>query len=155
MGTPVEFTTLAEMFERLSGSFAAEGRPMLMHKSGGAYRNISYAEFYDRAVQFANGLAALGVKRGDRVAVISENRPEWVIADSGMIRLGAVNVSIYPTLTPKQIEYTLNDAGASFAIVSNQMQLAKVQKVLSEVPTLRTIIVLSDQGLAESENLLS
>src|SRR5512140_1908199 len=105
MGTPVEFTTLAEMFERLSAAFAAEGRPMLMHKSGGAYRDISYAEFHDRAVCFANGLASLGVKRGDRVAVISENRPEWVIADSGMIRLGAVNVSIYPTLTPKQIEY--------------------------------------------------
>ncbi len=142
------------MFERLSAAFAAEGRPMLMYKSGGAYRDISYQEFQDRAVCFANGLASLGVKRGDRVALISENRPEWVVADSGMIRLGAVNVSIYPTLTAKQIEYTLNDAGASYAIVSNQMQLAKLLKVLPEVPTLRTVIVFSDKGLSQSENIL-
>lgn len=150
MGTPVEFTTLAEMFERLAAAFAADGRPMLMYKSDGAYRGMSYAEFDERSEGFANGLASLGVARGDRVAVISENRPEWVIADSGMIRLGAVNVSLYPTLTPKQIEYILNDAGVTVAVVSNQMQLAKLEKIGADAPALRTIIVLSDKGIAPS-----
>jgi long-chain acyl-CoA synthetase len=152
MAVQVEFTTLAEMFERLSGAFAASGRPMLMAKVDGAYRGISYEEFHERSVTFANGLASLGVRRGDRIAVISENRPEWVIADSAMIRLGAVNVSLYPTLTAKQIEFMMSDSGASMAIVSNAMQLSKVLKIAPNLPALRKIILFSGAAAEEAQD---
>lgn len=128
---------------------------MLMYKSDGAYCGVSYAEFYDRAVCFANGLASLGVQRGDRLALISENRPEWVIADSGMIRLGAVNVSLYPTLTPKQIEFMLNDAGVSHVVVSNQLQLAKILKIAGDVPTLQHIILFAGRPEGDAERVLT
>ena len=80
MAVAVEFRTIPDMFQKLTGKFAHDTRPVLMYKSEGAYKGISYSELRSRVETFAFGLAALGVERGDRVAIISENRPEWVIA---------------------------------------------------------------------------
>ncbi len=154
MSAPIRFSTIAEMFDKLRDAFEKEERPMLMHKVDGVYKGISYTEFAERVDCFAHGLASIGVKRGDHIAVISENRPEWVVADSGMIRLGAVNISIYPTLTPKQIEFIFNDAGVQYAVVSNQMQLQKVLKILPDVPTLKMIIVFSEKGIEGNNQIL-
>lgn len=134
------------MFDDLTARFLHDHRPVLMYKSEGKYRKISYAVLRKSVDDFAQGLAALGVRRGDTVAIISENRPEWVIADMGMMKLGAINVSLYPTLTPKQIEFIFNDAGVRFAIVSNQFQLSKIMKIRDAVPSLQTIIILSDKN---------
>jgi long-chain acyl-CoA synthetase len=128
---------------------------MLMHKTGGVYRGVSYAEFTDSAVCFANGLASLGVQRGDRLALVSENRPEWVVADSGMIRIGAVNVSLFPTLSAKQIEFMLNDAGVSHVLVSNALQLAKILKIAPDVPTLQNIILFSGAPEPGAERVIT
>jgi long-chain acyl-CoA synthetase len=104
---------------------------------------------------FSRGLAAIGVKRGDHIAIISENRPEWVVADLGMIRLGAVNISIFPTLTPKQIEFILNDAGVKYAIVSNQLQLGKVLSILPATPAIRKIILLAEDAPPEDGHVIA
>ena len=141
----VEFCTIPEMFQKLTAKFAAENRPVLMYKSGGTYRGISYSELKRSVELFANGLAAFGVKRGDRVSIISENRPEWVISDMALVSLGAVGVPAYPTLTPKQNEFIFNDAGVRFAIVSNQFQLNKVLKVMGDVRTLEKVILMNDK----------
>src|SRR5260221_11359180 len=99
MPTAVDFSTITEMFDRLTSKFAGEQRPVLMHKVEGVYQKISYADLRTSVEHFARGLAAIGVRRGDHIAIISENRPEWVVADLGMIRLGAVNIPVFPTLT--------------------------------------------------------
>jgi long-chain acyl-CoA synthetase len=142
----LEFSTLVEMFDRVTERYRQDPRPMLMQKLNGAYRGISYATMRSTVDDFALGLAALGVRRNDHVALISENRPEWVIADIGMMKLGAVNVSIYTTLTPKQIEFILNDSAAAFAIASNQFQLGKLLKIARNVPSLKTIVLIAGKS---------
>ena len=133
------------MFDRLTSRFAGEKKPVLMYKSDGSYKGIQYMELRRQVEAFASGLASLGLKRGDRVSIISENRPEWVVADQAIAGLGAVSVPVYPTMTARQIEYIFNDAGVRFAIVSNQFQLNKVAKISCNVPTLEKTVVMGEK----------
>ncbi|HEY5615239.1 MAG TPA: long-chain fatty acid--CoA ligase [Bacteroidota bacterium] len=110
---------------------------------------MSYKEYSRNVELFATGLASLGVNKGDRLAIIAENRPEWIVADMAMVCLGAVNVPIYPTLTPKQIEFIFNDAGVKVAIVSNTFQLNKILKIKNDVKTLEHIIVMNEHDATE------
>jgi long-chain acyl-CoA synthetase len=145
MATLVTFSTIGEMFEKITARFADSTRPMLMYKENKQYRSLYHREYRKQVEQFALGLASLGVQQGDKLAIIAENRPEWIVADMAMVVLGAVNVPIYPTLTPKQIEFIFNDAGVTVAIVSNALQLGKVQKIRSEVKTLQHCIAMTEQ----------
>jgi long-chain acyl-CoA synthetase len=90
------------------------------HRSGGQWVNISAAEFVERVKDVALGLAALGIRPGDRIALLSENRPEWSISDLAILSLGAINVPIYTTQAVDQIEYILADSGARAMFVSNR-----------------------------------
>ncbi len=146
MSVAVDFSTIPEMFWRLTDKFSGEHRPLLLHKVDDTYRGISYRDVRSRVEQFAFGLASLGVKRGDRVAIIAENRPEWVISDIAIVSLGAIDVPVYPTMTAKQIEFIFNDAGVKIAIVSNQFQLNKVMRVYPEVTTLEKVILIAEKG---------
>jgi len=95
--SPDEPTTLVEVFELVASRFK---RPdTLNYKSGESWVSISSDELLARAHRIAAGLHSLGVRRGDRVALLSESRPEWTLMDAGCIFLGAVDVPIYPTLT--------------------------------------------------------
>ena len=149
MATVVSFSTVSEMFEKIAAKYADEQRPMLMYKVEKQYRGISYKEYTRNVELFALGLASLGVNKGDRLAIIAENRPEWIVADMAMVCLGAVNVPIYPTLTPKQIEFIFNDAGVKVAIVSNTFQLNKILKIKNDVKTLEHIIVMNEHDATE------
>ena len=153
MPCEVEFETIVEMIERLTVKFSHTDRPVLLNKVDGVYQGISFAEFRRQIEQFANGLASLGVHRGDNIAVISENRPEWPIADVAMISLGAVNVPLYTTLSPKQVEFIFNDAGVKVAIVSNQLQLNKVLKIIDNVPTIKRIVIFTDKTPQPDERI--
>ena len=140
-----EFQTIVEMVDRLTSKFSHTDRPLFLTKVNGSYQGHSFAEFRRLIEQFANGLAALGIRRGDNIAIISENRPEWPIADIAIISLGAVNVPLYTTLSPKQIEYIFNDASVSVAILSGQLQFNKITKIIDNVPSLKKIIVFADK----------
>ncbi len=155
MSLAVDFATIPEMFWRLTEKFSGEHRPLLMHKVDDTYRGISYADVRSRVELFAFGLASLGVKRGDRVAIIAENRPEWVISDMAIASMGAIDVPVYPTMTAKQIEYIFNDAGVKIAIVSNQFQLNKVMRVYPEVTTLEKVILIAEKGPIPEPDTLS
>jgi len=149
MAVPETFTTIPEMFDKVTTRFGAEQRPMLMVKAEGSYEGISFREYRSRVTRFAGGLAALGIGRGDRVGIIAENRPEWVIADMATVSLGAVDVPVYPTLTPKQLEFIFQDAGIKAVIVSNRFQLNKVQKVQTEIPSLEHVIIMTEKGIED------
>ena len=84
----------------------------LQVKQDGSYRPISSLQLADRVRRVALGLQEIGVSRGDRVAILSENRPEWAIADYAWLTAGLTDVPIYPTLPAEQIPYILNDSGA-------------------------------------------
>ena len=147
MAVAVQFSTIPEMFQRLCDRFGAEQRPALMYKDDSGYVGIPYREVKERVELFANGLASLGVRKGDRVAIIAENRPEWAISDLAIVSLGAVDVPVYPTMTARQNEFIFNDAGVKLAIVSNQFQLNKVMRIIEEVKSLEKVIVMNEKGI--------
>ena len=146
MAVAVEFRTIPDMFQKLTGKFAQDTRPVMMYKSDGVYKGITYSDLRSRVETFAHGLAALGIERGDRVAIVSENRPEWVIADQAIVALGAIDVPLYPTMTSKQIEFIFNDAGVKLAIVSNQFQLNKVMRAYPDINSLEKVILIAEKG---------
>jgi long-chain acyl-CoA synthetase len=117
-------------------------KPALAHKpKGGTYQDISYTELGESVDAFSKGLNALGVQKGDRVALLSENRPEWAITDFGCLKAGAVTVPMFSTLTAAQVGYILKDSGSKIICVSTSRQLEKVTAIRDEVPTLEQIIV--------------
>ena len=92
----------------------------LNHKEDGQWINMSAATFVERVKNVALGLAALGIRPGDRIALLSENRPEWSIVDLAILSLGAINVPIYTTQAVDQIEYILADSGPRAMFISNK-----------------------------------
>jgi long-chain acyl-CoA synthetase len=153
MGIVKPFSTITEMFVGVTDTFANEKRPMYRYKKDGTYHDLSFARMREWVEHFVGGLAELGLVKSDRLAIISENRPEWVIADIGTLFLGAVDVPIYPTLTAKQEEYILNDSGTKIAVVSNQYQLNKLMKVRDGIKSLEHIIVMSNLDSAGGKNV--
>jgi long-chain acyl-CoA synthetase len=117
-------------------------RPAIMkYKSGDRWVDVTVPEFRDSVRALAYALNDMGVKAGDRVAILSENRPEWTISDFAILAASAVSVPVYPTLLGWQIEYILNDAGTVAIVCSNQEQLDKILEIRSHVPCLNNIIV--------------
>ena len=112
----------------------------LQVKRGGAYQPISHKEVAERVRHAARGLSSLGVRRGDRVAILSENRPEWAIADFACLTIGLTDVPIYPTLPGDQVAYVLKDSGAVAIFVSNKAQAEKIREIRSQLSALKTVI---------------
>src|SRR5688572_17851863 len=113
---------------------------LLRFKKDGAWRDISTEEFRRAVEELSMGLRVLGVDRGDKVAILSENRPEWVIADLATLCAAAVDVPIYPSLPPAQVAYILKDSGAKAVFVANEEQAKKVAAVRAQVPSLAHVI---------------
>jgi long-chain acyl-CoA synthetase len=116
----------------------------LQVKSGGRYEPISHVQLFSRVRHAAVGLAELGIRHGDRVALLSENRPEWAIADYACLASGVTDVPIYPNETPEAAAYIIQNSGAVAVFVSNAMQAAKIAEIRSECPGLRHVIGFDD-----------
>jgi long-chain acyl-CoA synthetase len=123
-GKRVGWTSLPQMMLELAAE--RQGKPMLRHWRDGAWRQVSWAEFAHRVAAVAAGLREAGVGPGDRVLLVSENRPEFVIADTALMAIGAVTVPTYTTNTPADHAHILRDSGARLAIVSTAALAEKV-----------------------------
>jgi len=119
-------------------------------KREGTWRDISSDEYLCAVSELSMGLRELGLAAGDRVAILSENRPEWAYADLAVLAAGAVDVPIYTTLTPAQILYILNDAGVVAAVVSNAVQAEKIAAVRSQARTLSHVIAMDPEGTRDT-----
>jgi long-chain acyl-CoA synthetase len=119
------------------------------------FRRLSTREFFDRTRALSLGLSALGLQPGDRVALVSESRPEWVIADLAVLTAGAVTVPIYPTLSAPQLWFIVAESGARFAIVSNAAQVAKFNEVTFAKGSLEAIIVMDGETDGGAYRVLS
>lgn len=119
-------STLRDLFEE----GLRKGRPerRLLFPVGGQYRPLSSAEFGDRTRATASALLARGLRAGDRVGLLSYNRPEWAIVDYACHHIGAVVVPLYATLPPDQVEFILADSGAKFVFAENEEQFRKLQR---------------------------
>jgi long-chain acyl-CoA synthetase len=144
--------TLNELFFGAMDRLAA--RPaVLRRKHMGRWEDISGSAMLERVHDVSLGLRDLGVGPGERVGILSENRPEWAIADYACLALRAADVPVYPTLPAKQIEYVLRDSGVVAIFVSSKPQLAKIQEIRRQLPALKHVIVFDD--LAAGDGALS
>jgi long-chain acyl-CoA synthetase len=120
----------------------------------GRITGLSTRDWFDRVRDLSLGLASLGVETGDRVAIMAESRPEWLMADLAILALGAVTVPVYSTLTAAQARYIVHDAGARIALVSTAEQLEKLQRIRHELPSLEAIVTF-EAVKADSPSVLS
>ena len=143
--------TLNELF---FGAIERFDKPdALQYKRGGKYTPVSHREIERRVRHAALGLATLGVKKGDRVAILSENRPEWAIADYACLTSGVTDVPIYPTLPADQIAFILKDSGAVAIFVSTAEQAGKIAEIRDHVPSLTHVVSFDETGPAADMTL--
>jgi len=149
--------TIPELFEFLTEDYAKQTKSfVMMHKVDGKYQGITYEKFKEETDNLAYGLATLGITKQDKVAIISENRPEWVYSDMAILGLGAIDVPLYPSLTSDSIEFILNNSESKAIIVSNKFQLNKVLKIQSKCPKLKHVIVLNEKdAIKENPKIIS
>lgn len=141
-------------FETLSQLFltAVRLRPRpdaFLIKSGGAYQGVSSDQALGQVAGLARAFDRQGIARGDRVAILSENRLEWALTDYALLGLGAVVVPVYPTLLEPDIEYILHDSGAKGIAVSTADQLRKVLSFRRALPDLKLIALMDGADAAE------
>ena len=127
----------------------------LQYKVSGVYQPISSRTLADRVRRVALGLGELGVKSGDRVAILSENRPEWAIADYACVTSAVMDVPLYPNLPPEQAGYIIRDSGAVAIFVSDEAQAAKVAAVRATLPALRAVITFAPTRHAGADHTLA
>jgi long-chain acyl-CoA synthetase len=146
-----EPATLVEMIER---TVRLHDKPNLLnYKRDGEWRSVSSKETLERARSVALGLYSLGIQHGDRVALLSENCPEWTLADLGCLFTGAIDVPIYPTLTPPQVAYILKDSGARVLFIQNQSKFDQVKDHLNDCTALERVIFFDADGVTDKSHL--
>src|SRR5438445_5975984 len=124
-------------------------------KVGGAWVSITHREALERVQAISLGLRELGITPGDKVAIISENRPEWALTDYACLCARAADVPIYPTLTAKQTEYILRDSESVAAFCSTKAQVDKVLEVRGELPGLKYIIAFDADAAAGQRGVMA
>jgi len=124
-------------------------RPVMKRKIGEKWEEVTWRRLGDSYSDVARGLLQLELGRGDSIAILSENRPEWAIADLGTFAMDGIVVPLYWTLTPSQIGYILKDCEAKAIFVSNADYLERILGIRNELPDLRKIIIFDPPSSGE------
>ena len=140
-GTPKDRMSLQTLNDILLAVCQSRRDRVMLQKQALGWVPISSTELYRDVVGVARAFELWGVRKGERVAILSENRPEWTIADFAALSLGAVTVPIYSTQTAEQTAFILNDSGARVIVVSTQNQLEKVLAVQSQTPVEQIVVM--------------
>jgi len=145
MPAQVDFDTIPQLFTRLCEHYDGRQRPVLRYKEREeGWIDITWETLRSRVEALAGFFHQQGVREGDRVALLSENRPEWAITDLATQIIGGVNVSIYTSLPPAQVAYILRDSEAKIVVVSVSVQRKKIEAIMDECPDLEGVVVMSD-----------
>ena len=128
----------------------------LRYKEGASWRDITWRDYGDSVRKVAKSLHALGFKPGDKMSLLSGNRPEWHIADIGCLSFGGATAPVYATNSPEQVAYIVGHSDSKVACVENTEQLEKILKMRSELPNLTKVVVFEGyDGSADKELVLS
>lgn len=145
----LELSTINDI---LAGIAKRDGETVAMWKAADGWKPILARTMYGRVRALAGVLDSWGIKRGDRIAIISENRWEWPVVDFAALAVGAVDVPLYQTLTNEQVGYMLRDSGSRVAFVSTREQYDKIVNA-GELPALEHVVVFDDGEFPNAENL--
>jgi long-chain acyl-CoA synthetase len=142
-------TRTATLAQRIFDHAASHPTATAMReKRLGIWQDITWADYAEQASLVAHALTALGVRPGDRVAVHSENRPEWLFADIGTVAVRGITVGLYPTNPAPEVAYLLRDSGSKVLIAEDQEQVDKALLVEAECPDLDWIVYVEHRGVA-------
>ena len=118
----------------------------------GVWKEFTWGDYGEQVEQVALGLLELGMKKEDTAAILSENCPEWLFCDEGILAAGGVTVGVYATDSASQIEYIANNCGARFFFVEDEEQLDKILEVREKTPAVEKIIVYDMKGLRDFDD---
>lgn len=145
------YANLAEMFYSTCKNLPSH--PGMMYKDGDSFQTLTFAAIEARVNEIAGGLAALGVKKDDKVILLAENSKEWAFCDFAILANGAVSVPIYTTLLPQDVKYIINDSDARIVIVSNAAQHAKVAEVEKDLANVAQIVAIDPPGISHAKTI--
>src|SRR5260370_3810662 len=134
------YKTLVDIFRHSVREHGA--RELFGTKRDGVWRYTTYADFGHSVDRLRGGLASLGIERGDRVGIVSNNRVEWAVAAFACYTLGAVFVPMYEAQSPKEWDFIVRECGAKSLFVANLAILDKARNLLESIPTLRSLVVI-------------
>jgi long-chain acyl-CoA synthetase len=127
-------------------------RVALRHKRLGRWEEVTWGEYAERTARIGVAFVELGVRAGDRVAILADNRPEWLYADLGAQGIGAIAVGVYPTSAAAEVEYLLGHCGAVVLVAENEEQLDKALAVRDRCPDLRHVVVIDPRGVRQLDD---
>jgi long-chain acyl-CoA synthetase len=132
------------------------GKVALMYKNEeDEYDGITYSELHESVSRVAVSLVKLGIKKGDRVAIFSSNRPEWAISDLAVLKVGGIVVPIYQTLPSSTVAHIMNDSGSKLVFVENAELFSVIEGISREIPGLVHIVVFDPSGCDDQKDFLS
>jgi len=140
MNTAAEQSTIPSLIRNIVKNIHPDTETFMSHKVGDSWVDISYRQALEKIDAISAWLLSIGIKKGDRLALIVENGPDYIYYDQALQQIGAVNTSIYPTLSETEIEYILNDSGARTIIVGNPFLLRKIVRIANNCPDLIRVI---------------
>lgn len=143
----LQLKTLNDIF--FLAATSSQPRCVLYLDAAGKWQPFSGMQIYQRVRLFAEALVGWSVRKGDRVAILGENRWEWAVADFAALAIGAIDVPIYPTLTAEQVGALLSDSGTRVAVVSSKQQYDKVASVRGQT-AVEKIVLMDDEGVADA-----
>ncbi|MBC2717055.1 MAG: long-chain fatty acid--CoA ligase [Desulfobacteraceae bacterium] len=140
--------TINEVFKNRTEKY--KGRLAVEKKLNGKWEKVTWRKYYEHARSVGLGLYSLGIKKGDMVSILSENRLEWIFTDMGTLGLGAVVVPIYTTLTAEEVKYIIENSESKILFVENNMQLEKALSFIDEIESLEKIVVFNKNDAKNS-----
>jgi len=135
---------LAQIFRKQAQKYG--NRLAVEKRINGVWHGWSWTEYYDNARAAGLGLYSLGIRRGDRVAILSENRLEWIASDMGIIGIGACTIPIYVTLPGHEVSYIINNSDSKVFIAENKSAVQKALSYIKDLPSLEKIVVMDPDG---------
>src|ERR1700754_1032041 len=140
MNQVIEPSTVPGFIRNVVANIHPDSETFLIHKIKDTWVEITYRQALDKIDAISAWFLHMGVQKGDRLSLLIENGPDYVYYDQALQQIGAINTSIYPTLTENEIEYILNDSGAKTIIAGNPFLFRKVLKVANSCESLIRII---------------
>jgi long-chain acyl-CoA synthetase len=140
MNTAADQSTIPALIRYIVENIHPDTNTFMSHKVGDTWVDISYKQAIEKIDAISSWLLDIGIKKGDRLSLIIENGPDYIYYDQALQQIGAVNASIYPTLSETEIEYILNDSGARTILVGNPFLLRKITRIANSCPALVRII---------------
>ena len=145
----IEFNTISELFIKASENYS--NKIAFRYKEKGDWKSISHKELFSLSLKIAFSLNELGLIKGDRVLLLSENRIEWIIFDIAFSHLGIVSVPVFSTTSSKQLDYIINHSECKAVVVSNKYQLKKIEEIREDIPSVKLFISIDECETTISE----